>query len=34
MSGNIAGQTAHGSEQPVLVEEVPAHCSGVGLDNI
>jgi len=26
--GNIQGQVGQGSEQPVLVEDVPAHCRG------
>jgi len=29
--GNIQGQVGQGSEQPDLVEDVPAHCRGVGL---
>ena len=28
--GNIQGQVGQGSEQPGLVEDVPAHCRGVG----
>jgi len=28
--GNIQGQVAQGSEQPDLVEDVPAHCRGMG----
>jgi len=31
--GNIPGQVGQGSEQPDLVEDVPAHCKGVGLDD-
>jgi len=31
--GNIQGQVGRGSEQPGLVEDVPAHCRGVGLDD-
>jgi len=29
--GNTQGQVGWGSEQPGLVEDVPAHCRGVGL---
>lgn len=29
---NIQGQVVQGSEQHNLVEDVPAHCRGVGLD--
>jgi len=32
--GNIQGQVGRGSEQPGLVEDVPAHCRGVGLDDL
>jgi len=32
--GNIPGQVGRGSEQPDLVEGVPAHCRGVGLDGL
>ena len=32
--GNIPGQVRQGSEQPDLVEDVPAHCRGVGLDDL
>ena len=32
--GNIQGQVGQGSEQPDLVEDVPAHCRGVGLDGL
>ena len=32
--GNLQGQIGRGSEQPDLVEEVPAHYSGVGLDDL
>ena len=28
--GNIQGQVGWGSEQPGLVEDVPAHCRGLG----
>jgi len=31
--GNIEGQVGWSSEQPGLVEDVPAHCRGVGLDD-
>ena len=34
MPGNIQGQVGQGSEQPGLVEDVPAHCTGVGLDGL
>jgi len=32
--GNIQGQVGWGSEQLDLVEDVPAHCRGVGLDDL
>ena len=32
--GNIQGQAGQDSEQPDRVEGVPAHCSGVGLDDL
>jgi len=32
--GDIQGQAEQGSEQPGLVEDVPAHCRGVGLDDL
>jgi len=32
--GNIPGQVGRGSEQPDPVEDVPAHCRGVGLDGL
>ena len=32
--GNIRGQDGRGSEQHDLVEDAPAHCSGVGLDDL
>ena len=32
--GNIQGQVGRGSEQSDLVEGVPAHCRGVGLDDL
>ena len=32
--GNAQGQVEQGSEQTGLVEEVPAHCRGVGLDEL
>ena len=32
--GNIQGQVGRGSEQPDLLEDVPAHCRGVGLDDL
>jgi len=31
VSGNIQGQVGQGSEQPGLVEDIPAHCRGIGL---
>ena len=32
--GNIQDQVGQGSEQPDLVSGVPAHCWGVGLDDL
>jgi len=32
--GNSQDQFGRGSEQPALVEDVPAHCRGVGLDDL
>ena len=32
--GNIQGQVGRGFEQPDRVEDVPAHCRGVGLDDL
>ena len=32
--GNIQGQVGCGFEQPGLVEDVPAHCRGVELDDL
>jgi len=32
--GNIQGQVGWGFEQPDLVEDVPAHCRVVGLDDL
>jgi len=32
--GNIQGQVGQGSERPDLVEDVPAHCRGRGLDGL
>jgi len=32
--GNIQDQAGQGSEQPGLVEDIPAHCRGVGLDDL
>ena len=32
--GNIQGQVGLGSEAPDLVEDVPAHCRGVELDDL
>ena len=32
--GNTQGQAGRGSEQPDLVEDVPAHGWGVGLDGL
>jgi len=31
---NIQGQAGQGSEQPDLVEDIPAYCKGVGLDDL
>jgi len=31
---NIQGQVGQGSEQPDLVKDIPAHHSGVGLDDL
>jgi len=32
--GNIQDQAGQDSEQPDLVSGVPAHCGGVGLDDL
>jgi len=32
--GNIQDQVGQGSGQPGLVEDVPAHCRGLGLDDL
>jgi len=32
--GNIQGRVGQGSEQSGLVEDVPAHCRGFGLDEL
>ena len=32
--GNVQGQAVRGSEQPDLVEDVPAHCRGVALGDL
>lgn len=32
--GNIQGQVGQASEQPNLVEGAPAHCRGIGLDDL
>jgi len=32
--GDIQGQVGWGFEQSGLVEDVPAHCRGVGLDDL
>jgi len=32
--GNIQNQAGWCSEQPGLFEDVPAHCRGVGLDDL
>jgi len=29
VTGNVQGQVGQGSEQPGLVEDVPAHCRGL-----
>ncbi|GAB0180784.1 hypothetical protein GRJ2_000543700 [Grus japonensis] len=34
ITGNIQGQAGQGSEPPNLVEDVPAHCREVGLDDL
>ena len=34
MPGNIPGQVGWGSEQPDVVEDVPAHCREAGLDDL
>ena len=34
MTGNIQGQVGRGCEQPGLVEGVPAHGRGLGLDDL
>ena len=34
MPGNIQGQVGWGSEQPGLVEDIPAPCRGVRLDDL
>jgi len=33
-SGNVQAQVGRGSQQPALVEDVPAYCKGVGLDGL
>jgi len=33
-AGNIQGQAGRGSEQPDLLVDVPAHCRGVGHDDL
>jgi len=33
MPGKIQGQVGRGSEQSDVVEDVPAHCRDVGLDD-
>jgi len=32
--GNVQGQVGRGSERPDVVEGVPAHCRGVGLNGL
>ena len=32
--GSIQGQVEQGLEQPDLVEDVPPHCRGFGLDDL
>jgi len=32
--GNIQGQVGWGSEQPDLAEDLPAHCRGIGPDDL
>jgi len=34
INGNNQGQIGWGSEQPGLVEDVPSHCRGLGLDDL
>ena len=34
IAGNIQGQVGRGSEQPGVLQDVPAHCRGVGLDDL
>ena len=34
ISGNIQSQVGPSSEQPGLVEDIPALCSGVGIDDL
>lgn len=29
---NIQGQAGQGSKEPGLVEDVPVHCQGIGID--
>jgi len=31
---DLQGQVGRGSEQPDVVADVPAHCRGVGLDDL
>lgn len=33
-TGNIQGQVGKNSEQPELVEDVPAYCRGLGPDEL
>jgi len=34
MPGHMPGQVGRGSEEPELVEDVPACCRGFGLDDL
>jgi len=34
ITGNIQSQVGWGSQQPDVVEDVPAHCSELGLDDL
>jgi len=34
LPGSMHSQVGPGSEQPDLVEDIPAHCRGLGLDDL
>jgi len=34
ISGSVQGHVGQGSEKPGLAEDVPAHCTGFGLDDL